>query len=118
MARRLLPKPIARVVDIGSGLRLRADGRLRAARGTYVIMGDCGGYDFAMLEPFLEKIRQGYQFVMSTRLEGGILPGAMPALHRYPGNPVRSTLGRMYVRATCGDFHCGRRAANTSGNRR
>jgi hypothetical protein len=33
----------------------------------------------------------------------------MPALHRYLGNPVLSTVGRIFFRSPCGDFHCGLR---------
>jgi hypothetical protein len=35
--------------------------------------------------------------------------GAMPPLHRYLGNPVLSTIGRVFFRAPVGDFHCGLR---------
>jgi hypothetical protein len=33
----------------------------------------------------------------------------MPALHRYVGNPVLTTIGRLFFRSPCGDFHCGLR---------
>ena len=36
-------------------------------------------------------------------------PGAMPALHRYLGNPVLSFLGRLFFRVPIHDFHCGMR---------
>jgi glycosyltransferase involved in cell wall biosynthesis len=101
----------ARVVDIRErGYGSALIGGIRAARGTYVIMGDSdNSYDFAKLEPFVEKLRQGFHLVMGNRFQGGILPGAMPLLHRYLGNPVLSALGRMFFHAPCGDFHCGLR---------
>jgi len=40
---------------------------------------------------------------------GGIKPGAMPPLHRYLGNPVLTSIGRLFFRAPCSDFHCGLR---------
>ena len=46
---------------------------------------------------------------MGNRFRGGIAPGAMPALHRYLGNPVLSGLGRLLYRTDVGDFHCGLR---------
>ena len=46
---------------------------------------------------------------MGNRFRGGIRPGAMPALHRWLGNPVLSGLGRLFFRAPVGDFHCGLR---------
>ncbi len=37
------------------------------------------------------------------------MPGAMPPLHRYLGNPVLTTIGRVFFESPCGDFHCGLR---------
>jgi glycosyltransferase involved in cell wall biosynthesis len=101
----------ARVVAIpvrGYGSALL--GGLLVARGTYVIMGDSDdSYDFGALEPFLDKLRAGYELVMGNRFRGGIRPGAMPPLHRYLGNPVLSAVGRIFFGSPCGDFHCGLR---------
>jgi glycosyltransferase involved in cell wall biosynthesis len=101
----------ARVIDIeqrGYGSALL--GGIQAARGTYVIMGDSDdSYDFSALEPFLKKLREGYALVMGNRFAGGIAPGAMPALHRYLGNPVLSAIGRIFFGSPCKDFHCGLR---------
>jgi hypothetical protein len=101
----------ARVVQVaqrGYGAALAAG--IAAARGRYVIMGDADdSYDFARLEPFVEKLRAGFPLVVGNRFKGGIRPGAMPALHRYLGNPVLSFLGRMMFGARVGDFHCGLR---------
>ncbi|HEY6332868.1 MAG TPA: glycosyltransferase family 2 protein [Blastocatellia bacterium] len=85
-------------------------GGILAARGKYVIMGDADDtYDFSQIGPFVDKLRQGNDLVMGNRFKGGIEPGAMPALHRYLGNPVLSGLGRLFFRSPCGDFHCGLR---------
>ena len=101
----------ARVVQVperGYGAALAAG--IAAARGRYVIMGDADdSYDFGRLEPFVEKLRQGYPLVMGNRFRGGIRPGAMPPLHRYLGNPVLSFVGRLFFGARVGDFHCGLR---------
>jgi glycosyltransferase involved in cell wall biosynthesis len=101
----------ARLVEIaerGYGSALR--GGIAASRGTYVIMGDSdGSYDFAALDGFLDELRRGNDLVMGNRFAGGIARGAMPALHRYLGNPVLSALGRMFFGSPCGDFHCGLR---------
>jgi glycosyltransferase involved in cell wall biosynthesis len=101
----------ARVVHIAErGYGSALIGGIRAARGRYVIMGDSDdSYDFSDLGPFVEKLREGYQLVMGNRFQGGILPGAMPPLHRYIGNPVLTTVGRVFFRSPCGDFHCGLR---------
>jgi hypothetical protein len=85
-------------------------GGIRAARGRFVIMADADdSYDFTNLMPFVAKLREGYQLVMGNRFQGGILPGAMPPLHRYLGNPVLTGLGRLFFRSPSGDFHCGMR---------
>jgi glycosyltransferase involved in cell wall biosynthesis len=101
----------ARVVHAearGYGNALRAG--IEAARGRFVIVGDADdSYDFSALEPFVEALRGGAQLVMGNRFKGGIAPGAMPALHRYLGNPVLSAIGRLFFRSCIGDFHCGLR---------
>jgi glycosyltransferase involved in cell wall biosynthesis len=101
----------ARVVPIrerGYGSALL--GGIRAARGCYVVMGDSDdSYDFSLLDEFLSRLRDGYELVMGNRFKGGIMPGAMPPLHRYLGNPVLTTIGRLFFKSPCGDFHCGLR---------
>ena len=101
----------ARIVDVAErGYGAALAGGIAAARGRYVIMGDADdSYDFGRLEPFVEKLRQGYPLVMGNRFKGGIRRGAMPPLHRYLGNPVLSFLGRLLFGARVGDFHCGLR---------
>lgn len=88
-------------------------GGTKAAYGKYVIMGDADdSYDFVHLMPFIEKLRSGYDLVMGNRFKGGIMPHAMPPLHRYIGNPVLSGIGRLFYRSSIGDFHCGLRGYN------
>lgn len=101
----------ARVVDVsrrGYGAALM--GAIAQARGTYVVMGDSDdSYDFSRLDPFVEKLRGGYDLVMGNRFRGGIEPGAMPFLHQYVGNPALSMLGRVLFASPVRDFHCGLR---------
>jgi glycosyltransferase involved in cell wall biosynthesis len=101
----------ARVVVVAArGYGSALQGGIEAARGRYVIMGDSDdSYDFARLDPFVEALRRGADLVMGNRFRGGIAPGAMPALHRYLGNPVLSTIGRVFFGSACRDFHCGLR---------
>ena len=101
----------ARVVEVAErGYGAAITGGIAAARGRYIIMGDADdSYDFARLEGFVEKLRDGYPLVMGNRFKGGIRRGAMPSLHRYLGNPVLSFVGRLLFRARVGDFHCGLR---------
>jgi len=101
----------ARVVSVserGYGSALRAG--IAAARGRWVIMGDADdSYDFADLEPFVARLRDGCDVVNGNRFKGGIRPGAMPWLHRRLGNPVLSFVGRRLYGTPCGDIYCGLR---------
>jgi glycosyltransferase involved in cell wall biosynthesis len=105
----------ARVVNVTArGYGAALIGGIEAARGTYTIMGDADdSYDFTRLGPFLDRLRAGSDLVMGNRLKGGIEPGAMPASHRYLGNPVLSWLGRLFFHIPIGDFHSGLRGFNT-----
>jgi glycosyltransferase involved in cell wall biosynthesis len=101
----------ARVVPVdarGYGNALAAG--IAAARGRYVIMGDADdSYDLSRLGPFVEQLRAGNDLVVGNRFLGSIEPGAMPALHRYLGNPVLSFIGRRLFGTPCGDIYCGLR---------
>ena len=88
-------------------------GGIAAARGKYVIMGDADdSYDFLSLEPFLAKLREGYDLVMGNRFKGGIEPGDSPPLHRHFVNTVLSGIGHLFFRSPVGDVHCGLRGFN------
>jgi hypothetical protein len=104
----------ARVVHVSArGYGNALMGGIAAARGRYVIMGDADdSYDFSRLMPFVERLRAGNDLVMGNRFKGGIAPGAMPAAHRYLGNPVLTAIGRVFFQSPCGDFHCGLRGFN------
>jgi len=101
----------ARVVPVerrGYGSALQSG--IAAARGQFVLMGDADDtYDFSQLNEFVAKLREGYDLVMGNRFRGKILPGAMPHLHRYLGNPVLTGLGRLFFKSPVRDFHCGLR---------
>jgi glycosyltransferase involved in cell wall biosynthesis len=104
----------ARVVPVarkGYGNALR--GGIEAARGRWIIMGDADdSYDFSAIDQFLERFKQGYDLVMGCRMPAGggsIMPGAMPWKHRWIGNPVLSTIGRVFFACPVTDFHCGLR---------
>jgi len=81
---------------------------LMAARGRFVVLSDSdGSYDASSLPRFVEKLREGNDLVMGNRFRGAILPGAMPPLHRFPGNPMMTLLGRTFFGAPIGDVNCG-----------
>ena len=102
----------ARVVRIErKGYGAALIGGIQAARGRYVIMADADdSYDFANLDGFVDWLRRGCALVIGNRFKGGIMPGAMPRLNRYLGNPLLSFIGRKLFSSPIGDFHCGIRA--------
>jgi glycosyltransferase involved in cell wall biosynthesis len=80
-------------------------------RGEYVLMGDADcTYDFRDLEPFIQSLRGGNEYVMGSRFRGYIEPGSMPALHRYLGTPVTTWLLNFLYASRFSDIHCGMRA--------
>lgn len=88
-------------------------------RGRYVVMGDADcTYDFRLLQPFVDKLREGYDYVMGSRWKGSIERGSMPALHRYLGTPVTTwILNRLYG-SRFSDIHCGMRGISLDALRR
>lgn len=106
----------ARLIHVeqkGYGSALKAG--IKAAKGTYIIMGDADdSYDFSNLMPYLKALRKGNDLVMGNRFKGGIEKEAMPFLHQYLGNPVLSFIGRLFFKIDIGDFHCGLRGFSKS----
>ena len=111
-SREIAEKCGARVVVVPEkGYGSALIGGIKAARGRYVIMGDCDlSYDFTNLEGFVSGLREGADLVMGNRFKGNIEKGAMPFMHRYFGVPLLSFMGRVRFRTNVGDFHCGIRA--------
>lgn len=97
----------------GYGAAIKA--AVRGATYDYLIMADADdSYDWQNIRPFVEKLEEGYDFVIGNRFLGHIHPGAMPFLHRYLGNPLLSSLARFFYNIPVGDFHCGMRAFTRS----
>ncbi len=104
----------ARVVhaaERGYGSALMAG--IEAAAGKYIIMGDADdSYDFLEIPRFLEELRGGHELVQGCRLPSGggrVMPGAMPLLHRWWGNPMFTWMVRTMFRAPIHDVYCGLR---------
>ncbi len=104
----------ARVVDVserGYGAALMRG--IESSRGKYILMGDADdSYDFLELPVFIVKLRDGFDLVQGCRLPRGggrVLPGAMPFLHRWFGNPLLSWLVRRMFHIQINDVYCGMR---------
>ncbi len=110
----------ARVVNVSAkGYGSALMGGIAAARGRYVIMGDADdSYDFLELPKFVHELRKGSEIVQGCRLPSGggtVLPGAMPLLHRWWGNPMFSIMARRMFRAPIHDIYCGMRGFTKRG---
>jgi glycosyltransferase involved in cell wall biosynthesis len=104
----------ARVVPVAAkGYGNALMGGIAAARGRYVIMGDADdSYDFLEIPKFVKELRKGFDVVQGCRLPSGggtVLPGAMPFLHRWWGNPMFSIMARAMFGAPIHDIYCGMR---------
>src|SRR5713101_5801175 len=104
----------ARVVPVAArGYGSALMGGIAAAKGRYILMADADdSYDLSELPRFVEQLRSGSELVQGCRLPSGggrVLPGAMPILHRWLGNPLFSFLARLMFRAPVHDIYCGMR---------
>lgn len=104
----------ARVVPISArGYGNALMGGIAAARGRYIVMGDAdASYDFDETGKLVAKLREGMDLVQGCRLSAGggrVMPGAMPTLHRYIGNPALSWLARIWFSVPVHDVYCGLR---------
>ncbi|MEM0009738.1 glycosyltransferase family 2 protein [Thermofilum sp.] len=86
---------------------------LRHARGKYIVMADADGtYDLEEAPKLLQPLLQDKaDIVLGTRLKGKIMPGAMPWLHRYIGNPLLTFILNKFYGTNVSDAHTGFRAA-------
>ena len=79
-------------------------------RSKYVIMGDADcTYDFRELDAFVAKFREGYEYIMGSRVKGVIEKGSMPALNRYFGKPLTNFMLNRAFKSNFSDIHCGMR---------
>ena len=104
----------ARVVEIAEkGYGNALIGGIDRAYGRFIIMGDADdSYDFGEIPKFVAKLREGYELVQGCRLPSGggrVMPGAMPVLHRWWGNPAFSIMARWWFCAPIHDVYCGMR---------
>ena len=86
-------------------------GGIDAASGRFVIMGDADdSYDFLEI-PFVAEAPEDtiWSRAAGSRGRRRILPGAMPFLHRWLGNPMFTLLVRRWFRAPIHDVYCGLR---------
>ncbi|SFK65159.1 Glycosyltransferase involved in cell wall bisynthesis [Halogranum rubrum] len=81
------------------------------SRGDYLVMGDADTtYDFEEIPPLVDCVMSdNADIVLGSRFDGTILPGAMPPLHRYLGNPLLTKLLTCCYDLEVSDAHSGLR---------
>lgn len=109
----------ARVVsETNPGYGNAINAGIENARGQFVILGDGDGeHDLSSLEPYYEKLQDGYEFVFGNRFSDGIKSNDIPFLWRYVGNAVLTSVGKLLYRSPVNDFNCGLRGFKTDSAR-
>lgn len=80
-------------------------------KGDYIVMGDADGtYDFIEMDWFIQKLDEGYDFVMGTRLKWNIHKWAMPWKNRYIGTPLLTFFINLFFSAWISDCNSWLRA--------
>lgn len=88
-------------------------------RAPYILMGDADlTYDTRFIENFLQKFREGYEFIMGSRFKGTIEKGAMPRLHQYFGTPLTTFILNRVYGCHFSDIHCGMRGVTLNALKR
>jgi glycosyltransferase involved in cell wall biosynthesis len=96
----------ASIKGVGSASRVG----IQAAQGEFVILGDAdGSHDFSEIPRFVVKWREGFEFIVGNRFQGGVKDGAMRWHHRYIGTPALSALLNLFFRSGVNDINCGMR---------
>jgi glycosyltransferase involved in cell wall biosynthesis len=84
---------------------------LAEAEGDFIVMADGDGtYDLRQLGVFVDLLEDGDDLVIGSRFRGRIHRGAMPAAHRWIGNPVLTKILNVFFGIQVSDAHCGLRA--------
>ena len=96
----------AEVKGYGSALRTG----ITESQGIFVILGDAdGSHDFREIGRFIQKWREGADFVMGNRLHPDMKDGAMSWHHRHLGTPVLTGILNLFFGARVTDVNCGMR---------
>jgi glycosyltransferase involved in cell wall biosynthesis len=84
---------------------------MRECTGNFIVMGDGDDtYDFSQIKDFITPLEEGYDYVIGSRFKGGMQKGAMSWSHRYIGNPILSSMLKLFFNTSVSDSHCGYRS--------
>lgn len=84
---------------------------IKNSTGKYILIVDGDdSYNFSDLPNFYNKIKEGYDLVQGCRLPSGggrIEKGAMPITHRLIGNPMFTSMVKLFFNVKFNDVYCG-----------
>ena len=84
---------------------------LNIAKGKYIFMTDADNtYDFEDIPRFIKKMKEGNDLVVGNRFSGMMEKNSMSFSHRWIGNPILSSIVRLFFKIKIHDIHCGSRA--------
>lgn len=84
---------------------------LKIAKGKYFFMADADlTYDFNDIPKFIKKLEEGNDLVVGNRFSGMMESNSMTFSHKWIGNPILSSLVRLFFKIKIHDIHCGARA--------
>ncbi len=85
------------------------------ARAEVLVLADSdGSHSFDDMERLIEPLRNGADFVLGSRVQGVVQPGAIPWLHRYVGGPFLTALLNALHGTRVSDANCGMRSITKS----
>ena len=102
----------AKVFDVPvKGYGAAVNNGIKNSKGKFIMIADGDdSYNFEDIPIFYNKITEGYDLVQGCRLPSGggkIEKGAMPISHRLIGNPIFSTLVKLFYNVNFNDVYCG-----------
>ncbi|MCL5004195.1 MAG: glycosyltransferase family 2 protein [Patescibacteria group bacterium] len=102
----------ARVIEVANrGYGNAYLGGLKEARGNFLLIADSDDtYDFSEMPKFIEKLKDGYEFVNGNRIGNLWSLKSLPVIHRYFGAIILSGFLNVFFRTGLTDAHCGMRA--------
>jgi len=81
------------------------------ARGKYLVMADADDtYDFSLIPKFLDKLKEGYDFVTGSRYLSAEGNKQIVFSHRFLGNPLLTAILNYLFGVKFTDVYCGYRA--------